>query len=451
MSFSDYRLIRDSQTLYLHNHTGAPVVGGSMLTPQTTPLLIVQDDWRPGPPEAQLVAGGDDQELIGLSYDPVTETIPLLCRARNTDDLAQILEQLNTHATLTTAPAVLWCRPRGATNPILFAVTRVEARALPLANGADPGEGATDVAIALRVRRSPYGGASALTTLASGVSVGNTGTGSPNNLVSLGTLRGDLRQEGQPLNIRLDKPTGQSPISVFLASAHSRAYASIASAKTTNTSATFTASGSIDVSALRTRAGLHLHVVGRLTTLTAPSNAQVRVTVQTPAGATLWVGPWVPLGSNTVAQLVDLGGIGLDALRVPLTGTQNIVLVGEIRSTSGSVTATLAYLEAILAYDWCVVELPAALAASQRLHVLGAENLSGGPYLPLALPQAIVTDTSDSPVRPCRPPRGTAPRAIQGASLYVAWVDANGAHTASDTTTLTIQHAPLWRTTRGAS
>lgn len=450
MSTSDYRLILGGQTIYLHNHTGTPVVGGSLLTPQSTPLLVVNDDWRPGPPDEELTTGGDDQALIGVSYEPVRDTMPLLCRARDADDVARILETFHGHAALIGEGAVLHCQPRGATYPILFEVSRIGAKALPLDNGLDPAEGAIDVAIKLMLRRSPYGGQAALATLGSGVSITNTGIGSPNNLVSLGTLRGDLRYEGQPLTIRLDKPTSQSPVRVLLASVYSRAYSAIGSAKTTTTSTAFTASSAIDVSALRSRNGLHLHVVARVTTLTAPSKAQIRVTVQTASGATLWIGPWTQLLSTTTAQLLDLGGIGLEMLRVSPGATQSVVLLAELRSTDGSsVSATLDYLEGLLAYTWCVVEPAAALAASQRLYLIGARAASGGPYLPLVPAQAQVTDTSDIAVRPAQR-RGDPPRALAGASLYVAWIDANGAHTATDTAALTIQHAPLWRNPRGA-
>ena len=107
------------------------------------------------------------------------------------------------------------------------------------------------------------------------------------------------------------------------------------------------------MSALRTRAGLKLRVVGRLTTLTSPSNAQVRATVQTASGATLAVLPWVQLGSDTSAQFVDFGATTLDALRVPLSNTTSVIILGEIRSLSGSVTATLSYIEALL-YYWVI-------------------------------------------------------------------------------------------------
>lgn len=453
MAVSDYRLIAGGQTIYLHNATGAPVVGGSILTPNSTPLLIISDDWSVTPATADLVAGGDDSQLIDLAYDPVTETIPLLCRARNADDLGGILETFRAAvASIRRSPGVLYARPKGASSPILFLVDRVEiAEAQVAANHNQPGEGATDVALRLTIRRSAFGGNAALTTLGSGVSVGNTGTGSPSNLVSLGTLRGDLRSEGQPLTIRLDKPTTQSPSTLYLATLASRAYQAIASAKTTTTSTTFTASTAIDVSALRTTNGLHLHVMARLTTLTNPTKARVRVTVQTASGATLWVGPWVQLGTNTTAQLADLGGTTLDALRVPLAGTSNILLLGEIQSTDGtSVTATLASIEALLAYDFGAIDAAAALSTSQRLYLLGAQNLGSGPYLPLTPPACLITDTSDIPVRTARW-RGTPPRASVGASLYLAWVDADGGHTAADTTTVTIQHAPLWRSLRGAA
>ena len=446
---SDYRLIIDGATIYLHNSTGAPVVGGSLAAADTTPLVVVDDDWTPGAADATLATAGDDQTIVGVVYDAVEETIPLLCRASSTNNLVSILQSLNLHDRRTTEPAVLWARPNGAANAALFAVERIDARAIALDAGRQPGEGATDVAIRLALRRSAQGGEASLTTLASAVSVGNTGTGSPANLISLGTLAGDLRMSGQPLVVSLSKPAGQSPTTVVLASCVSRAYRAIASAKTTTTSIAFAASSSVDVSALRSRAGLHLHLAARLTTLTSPTKALVRARVQTASGAALWDGPWVPLQSATTAQYVDLGGSALDAIRTPLGAAASIVVVVELASIDGtSVTATLDAVEAILAYDWCVVSLAAALATGQKLQLFGAQCVANGPWLPQSPPIAVPTDGSDVRVGTAWV-AGAAPRAIVGASLYVAWVDAGGAHTASDTTTCTIQHAPLYRTTRG--
>ena len=444
---SDYRLILDGTTIHLNNQRGAPTIGGSVHSPTATPLMLVARDWRPSAPEASLVAGGDAQDLMGLSYAPIVETIPLLCRAANSEQLAQILTLLNRHAALTTTPGVLWCQPKGAATPILFAISRVEARAVPLQNGNDPGEGASDVAIQLKVRRSPFGGANALTKIASATSITNS------SLTAFGTLVGDMAAEGQPLQIRLDKPTAQSPLKLLLGSVHSRTTATIANLVTTTstTGAAFTASSSISASPLRAAEGLHLRVLARLTGLTSPSKAQLRVRAESSTAATLWQGPWVDLDTGTSTQLVDLDGASLDLLRLAVGSAPAVVLRAELRSKDGtSVAATLASLEALWCYDWAVVELTTAQATGQRLYGLGADLVPGGPYLPLDPAEALLADGSDVPVQVARV-RGQLPRAIQGASLYVAWLDAGGAHTASDTANLTLQMAPLWRSPRPLS
>jgi hypothetical protein len=167
------------------------------------------------------------------------------------------------------------------------------------------------------------------------------------------------------------------------------------------------------------------------------------------SGGTLWVSPWVTLGSNTTAQLIDLGGIGLDTLRYPLSNTSNCTIQGTLRSTDGtSVTATLGYVEALLYYDFCKVETGTALAASQRFQLLGAQNLAGGGWHPQIPETAMIVSTSDAPIRPVVL-RQPLVRAFDGSSLYAAWVDANGAHTNTDTTTITASFAPLYRSLRG--
>ena len=444
---SDYRLILDGTTIYLNNQRSAPTVGGNVHSPTATPLILVARDWRPGAPEASLVTGGDSQELMSLAYAPIVETIPLLCRAGSAEQLAQILALFNRHAALTTAPGVLWCQPRGVASPILFAVSRVEARVVPLANGSDPGEGATDVALQLKVRRSPLGGASALITILSASSITNS------SLSSLGTIAGDMAGEGQPLQIRLDKPTAQSPLKAFLGSVHSRTTATISNLVTTTstTGAAFTASSSISASPLRLADGLHLHVVARLTGLTTPAKAQLRVRAETSTAATLWQGPWVDLDTGTSTQLVDLDGSSLDMLRLAVGSAPAIVLRAELRSKDGtSVAATLATLDALWCYDWSIVELSTAMASGQRLYALGADPVPSGPYLPLDPAEALLADGSDVPVQVTRV-RGQLPRAFAGASLYVAWIDSGGAHNASDTANLTLQMAPLWRSPRPLS
>ena len=445
----DYRLILDGTTYYLNNLAGAPVEGGDVRNPSTTPLTLINADWRPSAPEADLVSGGASAELMGLGYAPMTETIPLLCRAGSTERLNQILALLNGHASLISAPGVLWCRPAHAALPILFAVDRVEARAIPLQNGKDPGEGATDVAIQLRVRRSWAGGLSALQTLIATTSVSNS------SLSSLGALAGDMQAEGQPLVVRLDKPTSQSPLTVYLASCHSRTTATIGStlsAITSTAGSAFSASGSLSAAARRAASGVHLHVIARLSALTNPTKAELRVRAESSSGAMLWQGEWVALGSATGTQLVDLGDSSVDMFARAVGASPALILRAELRSTDGTaVTATLATLDAIWAYDWCVITLSSAMGASQRLYCVGADAApNGGPYLPLDTPEAQLLDGSDILLQVARL-AGDAPRAITGASLYVAWADSGGAITIADTANLTVQLAPLWRSSRPLS
>lgn len=450
---SDYRIISPATTLYLVNSSGTPTAGGAATAANTTPWAI-RSDWVLAAPEPDTVYGGGAPLVSGaslrqLTYPNVTETVTLAYLGTSADGAADAMTLLsNQFATLASAPAALYAKPNGATNATYYAIysAQVQPRAWP-STERSPGEGAyKELLVDLTITRSYAGGAASLATLINAVTFGNTGTGSPNNVTTLGALTGDLQGEGQPLNIQMATPSAGTASYVYLASVYSRTYQAIASSVTTSstTGANFTASTAIDVSALRTRAGLRLRTMARLTTLTAPSKAEVRVTVQTTAGNTLWVGAWVGLDTNTTAQIVDLRCTSLDAERYPISNTANVLLQCAIRSTDGtSVTATLGYIEALLYYDFCTLEASGGLGASQRYQLLGAQNFVGG-WLPSVPPLAVVTDTSDVLVKPAVY-KGTPPLARTGASLYVAWASAGHAHTTTETAAITVTHAPLWR------
>jgi hypothetical protein len=362
-------------------------------------------------------------------------------------------------AALFAGPCLLYARPDGASEPTYFELESAHLIERGFSGTeTSPAEGAVNLLIDLTVVRQPYGGAATLDSLHSAASVTNKGTGTPDNDLALeanvSPLKGDLVYDGQPLNITITKPTSQSAPTVFLASVASRMYQSINNAQTTtntSTGANFTASSAIDVSLLRTRRNLRLRVFARLKTLTAPVKQQVRLTIQTTSGNTLWQGSWqsVP-GTNTTAQLIDLQGSTLDALRTPLSGASSVILQAALRSTDGtSVTATLDYLEALLVYDFAMVEASGGLSTSQRYQCLAAQNLSGGGWLPHVPAEASVRDGSDVLIKPAAI-YGTLPRAFAGASLWVAWRESDGGHTDTDTTTVSISHAPLYRSLRGA-
>jgi hypothetical protein len=400
---SDYRLIRaDGTTIYLVNSTGTPVAGGSPYAPATTPFGI-DSDWTP------ISAPDDDAASI-------EETIPLIYLGSAGTDAATAVQRLHEQFTARfSAPCVLYAQPSGGTAGY-FELS--SGKAQPAAFGGTkrgPGEGAANILIDLAVRRSAYAAAAALTNAINGTSFTNTHTG---NVVTLGTLMGDMRYVGLPMNIRVDKPAAQSPVVLYLATVYSRTADTTSSTASgvisTTTGTNFTISSSIDLSALRTRAGLKLRVMARLTTLTSPSKAQVKVTVSAASGGQLWVSPWATLGSNTTAQIVDLGGIDLSVLRYALSNTSNVTIQATLRSTDGtSVTATLGYVEALLYYDFCKVESGTALGASQRFQLLGAQNLSGNGWHPQIPETALIVSYE----RCADPAGGAAPAARAAPSM----------------------------------
>lgn len=413
--------------VHLTNSTGAPVAGGDPAAAATT-CFAVREGWMftPGATEEEIPIA-----IVGTSQANAASRLRQLKRALKT-------------ASFSAPAAIVWTPEGGAT--LYGECYGGDVEELP-GEGIGPAAGGYDLEGMIRLTRAPVFGAAVLETLINGATFTNTHTG---NVVTLGALSGDLDYLGQPLNIRFDKPVAQSPTVLYLASVYSRAAdttSSTASGVTSTTTGTnFTISGSIDLSAIRTRAGLKIRVLARLTTLTNPSKAQVKVTASASGGGTLWVSPWVTLGSNATAQLIDLGGIGLDQLRYPLSNTSNVTLQCTLRSTDGtSVTATLGYVEALLYYDFCKVESGTALAASQRFQLLGAQNLSAGGWLPQEQATAMIVSTSDAPIRPVVL-RQPLVRAFSGASFYAAWCDAGGAHTSTDTTTITVTHAPLYET-----
>jgi hypothetical protein len=169
---------------------------------------------------------------------------------------------------------------------------------------------------------------------------------------------------------------------LYLATVYSRTAdttSSTASAVTSTTTGTnYTVSGSIDLSALRTRAGLKLRVMARLTTLTSPSKAQVKVTVAAASGGTLWVSPGRRLDRTPPRSWWIWAASAWTALRYALSNTSNVTIQATLRSTDGtSVTATLGYVEALLYYDFCKVESGTALGRKPALSAAGAQNLSG--------------------------------------------------------------------------
>lgn len=418
--------------IHLTNSSGTPTAGGDPAAAATSCFAVGRDFmFKPGVEQEEIPFA-----VVGSSQSNAASRLRQLKRALKTATFS--------------VPAPLAWQPEGASEAIYTEVYGGDVEELP-GEGIETVAGGYDIEGVVRLTKAPYFGAGSLGLLINAATFTNTHTG---NVVSLGALSGDEDYTGQPLNIRFDKPAAQSPTVLYLSTVYSRTPDTTSSTQTAITDQTvganFTVSGNIDLSALRTRAGLKLRILARLTTLTNPSVAQIKPTVSASGGGTLWSPPnWTTLGSNTTAQLVDSGGIDLSQLRYALSNTSNVTIQIALRSATGAaVTATLGYVEALLYYDFCKVESGIALGASQRYQLLGAQNLSGGGWLPQVPETAMIVSTSDAPIRPVTL-RQPLVRAFDGASLYAAWIDANGAHTNTDTTTIKVELAPLFRTLRG--
>lgn len=418
--------------VHLVNSNHTPTQGGDPTSAATT-CFSVRQGWTPQPGEA--------------GHSRLREEIPIAIWGSSQANTAARLLQLK--RALRATPAVYRWQPEGAPEVSYSEVYSGDVSETPGGGdiGIGPAEGGYDLEGVIRLERAGAFGSLSLETLLSAQAVTNTHTG---NLISLGALRGEYQDTpGQPLNITFAKPAAMAAVGLYLATAYSRSPVTLNEAKTATTLAgqTYTPSGNVDLSPIRTRPSLKLRIMARVKTLTNPTKGQLRVTVAAAGGAALWVGPFVQIGSNGTAQLLDLGGIDLSNLRTPLTNVSNVTLQGTLRSIDGtSVTATLDYMEVILYYgDFCKIESAAGLAATQRYQLFGAGNLAGGGWLPMRDELCQVASSADMPLAPAFS-RPRLVKAFAGASLYVAWVDANNAHTNTDTSTITVLHAPLWST-----
>lgn len=453
-------------TIYLNNTAGrGDTDGGDPTVGALTPFAI-KPGWTPQAAalDAVFAGGASLSTSARLAYSSyaltVKESIPIGLMGTSHNNAQRLLALLRGQLRRASrrGPLVWRVRPEGALYDTYAEVYGGTVDDEAGSGGIDTAHtGGYQPEATITLTRSAFWGSKDLeTAIAASTSVANRASGTPNSATAYGTLSlGELLDEGQPLNLTFAKPASQAAALLYLATIESRSGQTITSTKTGLTSTTgsaFTAGSAIDVSALRTKPGLFLYGFARLTTITNPTKIKVQLTFQSPAGATLWAGPWVPIGSNTTAQLVDLTGTGLEAARLPGSGATQAVPVVNIKSTDGtSVTATLDTLDMLLAYTVGSIDGGAGLSSGQSYQLYSAQNYAGGGWLPLPAPLASVVDSSTGAnIRRCVA-RGEMPVALAGASLWLAWRESDGAHTATDTTTISAQSAPLYHTLRGAT
>jgi hypothetical protein len=456
------QIISGGATYHLHNSNKVPTAGGALTAASTTPL-VVEDDWRLTAVAGQVVTAGGPPFRIGSTplytgYGNTGEEFTLLCYGSSHDNVASIKRTLYQamNTALYSNPATLMIQPDGATSAVYFEVYRADIQEEKIRDEdgySSPLEGETRVRLRVRLTRSAFGGRlSSGESLMSSQSFGNTGTGTPDNIVAYSTGSGDLIYEGSPLNVEITTTSGPtSPLFtqyMYAASVYARAYdtGGAGAASTSSTTGTGIASATgLTVTAALTNQ-VKLRIIARVSAIAAI--AQLRYTVSLGGTATIY-GPWT--GANTTsATLLDLGGVPLAALLRRTAGvTAPVISIGlELRSTTGaSASVTLTYREYLLYYTFAAINSQSNFD-SNVLQFDAFPAQTGAVCLPYSVPYVIVrsgTDYADFGVY-----RGTLPRYYAGASLYLAAMDNNYVHDTAWTYSVTTTHAPLYYTLRGA-
>jgi hypothetical protein len=444
--------------IHLVNSSGTPTAGGVATAASTTPFAI-RKGWRPTPAEP-IVAQGSQLDYPDIHYEPVQDPpIPIAIigsthenAVTRKQELERVLMRANNY------PAILEIQPTGSSNAMQAEILSGFVRLVTEEDsGFEAWEGFVELHAEIVYIRTPFFGMSAAAGDISltGGTVTNTGTGANPNIRALPAgIDGDLANEGQPTHLSL-VPTAAGNFTIFyFASIYSRTYSTTGSGAKT-TALTTGASASLNFVGLSTaaaRMGLKGRILFRFTNCTA--NAQVRVEIRANTGGTLlYAGPWVsPTAAS--ATLYDMGRVPLDfLLTAPAVYSLGIIPYIGYRSTDGlSATATLGYNEFLLYYDFCRIDCATAVTTASGIGIdTYRRDLSGGrPHLPLDTPVPVVYDNTSFNIIDAASIRGRPPRAVEGASVYAAWMATGNVHDTTKTGILTVDQAPLWRNLRGS-
>lgn len=468
---SNHRIISGGVNYFLAN--GGTEYTGS-LTPWTvvgtTPYEIAMNDvagapYTPLASVRQEVYGGgppfrNGQTLVYDSYGNVAETVTIQCRATTHDNAVFLLRQLRQilNTALFSFPAVLAYQPDGATNVVYYEIYGADVQEDARFVNEEAGiitSGHALVRAVVTWRRSPHGGSASLATLFTNTTYTNNGSG---NLTALGTLTGDLIYEGQPLNLKIDGPSGSTTDvgTIWLSTAKSRVKTTHTTAVGATTTSTFAHSTTaIDATPLLANVGINLALFVRFSSVTAGNKAlfALQIALNDSGKVITPVTAWSPMPVTTGTTMMYAGTFNLSNQRVPVAAALEIDIFFWVKSIDGtSVGYTVDYSESVFAYT--VVELTASASTYGNttgiLYSTRAQNLNGQAWLPLSPPAAYTALAGGANPSYDETVRGDLPRAFSGASLWAAWIKNAGTHTTTDTLRITAQNAPLYGSLRGS-
>jgi hypothetical protein len=460
------RLISSGTTYYLNGHRTPYAGSGTGWTAQSTsPFMLSMNDktgptYTPAPaPTVPILGGGPPfrigQSLIAKSYGNVTETFGLQIYATSHDNavaLVRMLKQILNTA-LYDAPCILAVQPPNATNTVYFEILYADVPELPDYLWEKP-NGVFVFRVPITIVRT-IGSAGAFTTLINAVSIRNRGTSAPDDVESLGTIAGDLINEGQPLNVILAPTAGGIGNTLYLATIASRVTTSLGTSVTTSGTggSVFGGTPNATITALR-NVPYKIRILARLTTFTNPSHIRLFCKPQSADGsASFRTSPTIALPSASASTaLVDFGWFDITPLRsIQTSGLADLEVDIFLASDGGtSVTATLDYFEVLLYYTFAKISGAATTTTSLVIEQANDYN-PNGIVVPSRPPRVYSIVNSSGNLEDLYSWRGTLPRAYSGASLYASWLDSTDTtHPTTDTANLTVKHLPIFQTLRGS-
>lgn len=444
--------------IHLVNSNGIQTAGGTATAASTTPFAI-RGRWPIQQAEQRPLFSG--QKLLALSYDLVTETIPINVLGTTHENAVALLQQLKRALNTSTFSVLplLSVLPTASSTIMYSEILHATVREVTDDSGSfDAWEGnANDLDAEITWTRGSFFGAASLATLFTNTTFTNNGSG---NLTALGTLAGDLIYEGSPLNIKIDGPAGSTTDvdTLWICTAKSRVKTTHTSATGSTTTSTFVHSTTtIDATPLLANNGVDLAIFVRFSSITGGNKGQFALQITGDSAKNIApITAWQDMPSVVSTTMLYAGTFSLEGQRIPIATGLTIELTFWVRSIDGtSVAYTVDYTEAVFAYQ--VAEITQNVASSiaygnggNLMYLTSAQNLNGAAWLPLVPSRAYVSISAGVNSDTVLGLAGEAPRGVSGASLWCAWTGTLGVHTTTATLRITPQHAPLFRSLRGA-
>lgn len=441
-------LAASANTINLNDGTSYEVA----INQETGPLWTLQP-----PPQNPIYSGGapfaDMPLVVGMSTDVVTETIPVQVMGATHDAVVANLRAIKrAFSTIAThRPALLKVQAHGATNATFYEVySGIVLEGPEWVNL--PAPNTLKARTNITLTRRAYGTAATATSIFSGQTFTNNPTAGSPNYRQMTVSNGDLIYSGQPMSIEVSAASADYTSSGIktmwlgtLAIVPDNTAPASAISTSSTTGVTVGSAWSTTITVAGNGIGTKHRVVAKVGATVA--NLEMRAVVTTAfGGATLWEGEWTPVTAGAYGSegtFVDLGGFPFpDPIRVTVSAfTVNIQLYA--RATTGTATGTVRRIERLSYFTWMRIESSIALTTSYPNIYTAFDSGSEQAVRLYQSPLVYFGSTADFPT-----PRGTAPVAISGAYLYLAWQNANVA-TQAGTMTVTAKYAPLYGQHRG--